>query len=391
MGEGIGQARFCRPAEGGSAAPIIGAMLWDLFCRVIDNFGDAGVCWRLAAELAGRGQAVRLWIDDATPLAWMAPGGAPGVQVLAWTDPAPDLPPGDVVIEAFGCTLPDCFVAGMAARSARSATCGCAPVWINLEHLSAETYVERSHGLPSPQFSGPGAGLQKWFFFPGFTGATGGLLQAGAGVAELAATASAQAWAQARGWAGRPGERVVTLFCYANPALPALLAALANRPTLLRVPPGPVRAQLAGLALPTGLRAVELPCLPQADFDRLLASADLNIVRGEDSFVRAQLCSRQPMLWQAYPQHDQAHLAKLEAFLARYLAGWPAALAAATRRAFLGFNQAIGGDFTLPDAQPWAAGHARWRQRLLAQPSLCDQLQTFVAAKQSPQASPKPG
>ena len=363
-------------------------MLWDLFCRVIDNFGDAGVCWRLAAELAGRGQAVRLWIDDATPLAWMAPGGAPGVQLLAWTAPAPDLPPGDVVIEAFGCTLPQCFTARMAARAAAG---GCAPVWINLEYLSAEPYVERSHGLLSPQFSGPGVGLQKWFYYPGFTRATGGLLQAGAEVAEAAESAEAQAWAQARGWAGRPGERVVTLFCYANPALPGLLAALANRPTLLRVPPGPVRAQLAGLALPAGLRAVELPCLPQADFDRLLASADLNIVRGEDSFVRAQLCSRQPLLWQVYPQHDQAHLAKLQAFLDRYLAGWAPALAAATRQAFETFNRAAGGDFRLPDAQPWAAGHGRWRQRLLAQPGLCDQLQTFVAARQSLQAGLKPG
>ena len=360
-------------------------MLWDVFCRVIDNFGDAGVCWRLAAELAGRGQDVRLWIDDATPLAWMAPAGAPAVQVRPWTDPAPDLLPGDVVIEAFGCTPPDRFKTRMAARAAAG---GSAPIWINLEYLSAETYVERSHGLLSPQFSGPAAGLQKWFFYPGFTRATGGLLQAGA---EVADDAEAQAWVQTRAWAGRPGERTVTLFCYANPALPALLAALTDRPTLLRVPPGPVQAQLAGLALPAGLRAVGLPYLPQADFDKLLASADLNIVRGEDSFVRAQLCSRQPMLWQVYPQHDAAHLAKLEAFLDRYLAGWPPALALTTRRAFLDFNQAASGDFKLPDAQPWAAGHARWRRRLLAEPALCDQLQAFVAAKQSTRASTKPG
>jgi len=59
-------------------------MQWDLFCRVIDNFGDIGVCWRLAADLAGRGEAVRLWTDDAGALAWMAPQGAPGVQVCAW-------------------------------------------------------------------------------------------------------------------------------------------------------------------------------------------------------------------------------------------------------------------------------------------------------------------
>ena len=114
---------------------------WDIFCRVVDNYGDAGVCWRLARALAARGQAVRLIIDDATPLRWMAPQGTPGVQVLPWPGPAQ---PGDVVIEAFGCDPPQAFVANMASLARP-------PVWINLEYLSAEPYVERSHGLPSPQ------------------------------------------------------------------------------------------------------------------------------------------------------------------------------------------------------------------------------------------------
>ena len=361
-------------------------MLWDVFCRVIDNFGDVGVCWRLATELGRRGQAVRLWIDDAAALAWMAPAGAPGVQVLDWTDPAPDLPPGQVVIEAFGCTLPPALLARMAGLPTAQA-----PVWINLEYLSAEAYVARSHGLRSPQFSGPGAGLRKWFYYPGFTPDSGGLLQAGA---DRSARADAQAWAQARGWGSQADERAVTLFCYPNPALPALLAALADRPTLLRVPPGPVRSQLASLALPPGLRWVETPYLPQADFDRLLAGADLNIVRGEDSFVRAQLCSGQPLLWQAYPQQDDAHLAKLTAFLDRYLAGWPAALSATVRQAFLAFNSDAFGPLRLPDAgrwPDWAAAHGQWRQQLLAQPGLCEQLLRFVTDQQAAASAPKPG
>ncbi len=61
-------------------------MHWDLFCRVIDNFGDIGVCWRLAADLGARGESVRLWVDDASALAWMAPQGSAGVEVLRWTD-----------------------------------------------------------------------------------------------------------------------------------------------------------------------------------------------------------------------------------------------------------------------------------------------------------------
>ena len=155
---------------GGPRAANNQTMVWDLFCRVIDNFGDIGVCWRLAAELGRRGQQVRLWTDDTAALVWMAPGalqgGTRGVQVIGWTDPAPDLRPGEVVVEAFGCAPPDRFVARMAAARP-------APVWINLEYLSAEPYVERSHGLVSPQFAGPGAGLQKWFFYPGFSAATG--------------------------------------------------------------------------------------------------------------------------------------------------------------------------------------------------------------------------
>ena len=47
---------------------------WDIFCKVIDNYGDMGVCWRLAADLASRAHRVRLWVDDLAALSWMAPG-----------------------------------------------------------------------------------------------------------------------------------------------------------------------------------------------------------------------------------------------------------------------------------------------------------------------------
>jgi uncharacterized repeat protein (TIGR03837 family) len=195
------------------------ALLWDVYCRVIDNLGDAGVCWRLAAGLAASGQRVRLVIDDAAPLAFMAPAGAPDVEVLPWPGPTEA---GDVVIEAFGCDPPPATVAAMARRAEP-------PVWINLEYLSAEDYVERSHGLPSPQQNGPGRGLTKWFYYPGFTARTGGQLRE----PDLAARRAAfdrGAWLQAQGIALRPGERVVTLFCYDNPAIPTLLQDLATAP-----------------------------------------------------------------------------------------------------------------------------------------------------------------
>jgi uncharacterized repeat protein (TIGR03837 family) len=134
------------------------AWRWDVFCRVIDNHGDLGVCWRLACDLADRGQQLRLWVDDPAALRWMAPQGHPRVALLHWTEDTPLPEPGDVVVEAFGCDPPEAFVARMAAADRP-------PVWINLEYLSAEDYVERSHRLRSPQR----CGLDKWFFYPGFT------------------------------------------------------------------------------------------------------------------------------------------------------------------------------------------------------------------------------
>lgn len=354
------------------------ALHWDLFCHVVDNYGDIGVCWRLAADLAARGDRVRLFVDDASALAWMAPQGAPGVEVRGW--PAPDAQgtvPGDAVIEAFGCHLPAGFVQAMAARTP-------APAWLNLEYLSAEDFVERSHGLPSPQLTGPGRGLVKHFFYPGFTARTGGLIRE----ADLDARQrafDAAAWRRAQGIAAAPGERCVSLFCYANPALPALLDALAAAPTRLLVTPGPaaqqVRAHLGEATRHGALHVHYLPALTQREYDHLLWSCELNLVRGEDSFVRAQWAGR-PFLWQIYPQHDGVHAGKLAAFLDRLLASAPTDLAAGVRAAMAGWNGfAPARALPLPDCgaeSAWAAHCRDWRAHLRTLPELADRLRAFV-------------
>lgn len=309
--------------------------LWDVFCRVIDNHGDLGVCWRLAADLASRGESVRLWVDEPGALAWMAPGGVPGVQVLPWRDPSPGEQPGDVVIEAFGCDPPAPFVQ-------RMAQCAPAPAWINLEYLSAEDYVLRSHGLPSPQLAGPGAGLTKHFFYPGFSAGTGGLLREH-GLLPRRAGFSPSGLRQTLDIGPDDGVRTALLFCYDNPALPAWLDAMARHPTPTRlwVMPGPaaqqVRRWLEAAPAHGALEACFLPFVPQPRFDELLWTADLNLVRGEDSMVRA-LWAGKPFVWHIYPQHDQAHGPKLAAFLDRYLAGTPAPLATAIRQAHALWN-----------------------------------------------------
>ncbi|MGS0753949.1 elongation factor P maturation arginine rhamnosyltransferase EarP [Roseateles sp. GG27B] len=364
---------------------------WDVFCRVIDNFGDIGVSWRLACELAARGQTVRLWLDDASALRWMAPEGSPaGLEVRPWSASSNEVNVGDVVIETFGCELPDAFVARMASKAVGATP----PHWINLEYLSAESYVERSHGLSSPQFSGPGAGLSKQFFYPGFTAETGGLLRE-PGLLEAQAQFDPAAWLAGLGVQRRPGERIVSLFAYPQKSLPALLAQLAKlaqltpEPTLLLVCPGKVQdalsdAEKAGLSLPSTWRWQALPYLSQRDFDHLLWAADLNLVRGEDSFVRAQWAGK-PFVWQIYPQADGAHGPKLEAFMDLWLAQAEPALARQMRalwRAWNGLQSAAAGADQLDSSLPYhrtAAAHAlQWREVLAAQPDLSTQLMRWV-------------
>jgi uncharacterized repeat protein (TIGR03837 family) len=347
---------------------MTGRHSWDIFCRVIDNFGDAGVCWRLAADLGQRGEHVRLCIDDPAPLAFMAPRGAPGVEVVTWTADAPVLDPGDVVIEAFGCDPPAGFIARMAARPKP-------PVWINLEYLSAEVFVERSHGLPSPQRNG----LTKWFYFPGFTDRTGGLLRE-PGLLEARTAFDRSAWLAAQGIVMRPGERLVTLFCYANPRLPGLIDALADTPTLLLATPGPAQRQLQGLPLPPSMRVHALSWLDHPSFDRLLWSADLNVVRGEDSIVRA-VWAGAPFVWQIYPQHDLAHDAKLQAFLDLLTAGVEPAKTGALTTLWRRFNGLEPGPVPWPDMAAWTAATLALRARLAAQPDLVTRLLAFVQGK----------
>ena len=354
---------------------MVESLRWDIFCHVVDNLGDIGVSWRLAAQLAARGQAVRLWVDDASALAWMAPDGCAGVQVMALPDAEASFEAGQVLIQAFGCPLAPAVLAAMARANRQAAR---SVIWINLEYLSAEAFVARSHGLESPVHGGAPAGMRRWFYFPGFSADTGGLLRE-AGLMERRLAFERAAWFARRGisWAG---ETVVSLFCYEPAGLGAWLATLAGTPTLLLVTAGraaaAVRQALAGLPAAldpgSGLRVVYLPYLSQSEFDQLLWSADCNFVRGEDSLVRA-LWAGAGLVWQPYPQQDGAHRVKLDAFL-EWLQAPP------SLRRFHGvWNGFEAGPGPALQCSGWRAVVDRARQRLLEQDDLVSRLFQFIA------------
>lgn len=357
-------------------------LVWDVFCHVIDNWGDLGVCWRLAAQLAQRGQQVRLWVDDPAPLDWMAPGaragGVAGVSVHPWprTDahaPPPNVPPGDVLVEAFGCEIAPSWVARLHPDTDASKP---QRVWLNLEYLSAESYVTRCHGLASPVMSGPLRGRSKWFFYPGFTPDTGGLLREPDLLARQAAF-DRSAWRARYGVAA--GALAVSLFCYE----PAALAQALQLPTLAHahwlVAPGRAQAALDRVwpdAVAQGTQAQRhaLAHVPQPAFDELLWACDVNFVRGEDSLVRA-LWAGQPFVWHIYPQDDDAHHAKLDAFL-DWLQAPP------SLRAFHHiWNGMTTGALPDVDLPGWTACVQAARQRMLAQDDLVAQLLRFTAQK----------
>jgi uncharacterized repeat protein (TIGR03837 family) len=355
---------------------------WDIFCRVVDNYGDAGVAWRLARILAREhGKRVRLLLDDVTVLSRLLPQvnamadsqALQGVTILRWNEgpwSADDI--ADVVVETFGCDPPTQYVLAMIARQPRAR-------WINLEYLSAEDWVEGSHKLPSPH---PMLPLVKHYFFPGFTARTGGLLREGDLLARrdaFRADAAVQAnfWRTLVGEVPSPETLKVSLFAYPGAPVDAWFAALAqvNQPVWV-VAPGAWPRTSAG-----NVRFLPVPFLSQDRYDELLWACDVNFVRGEDSFVRAQWAAR-PFVWHIYPQEEGAHFVKLQAFLARYTKGLERGDAALLTALWESWNrgepvQASWGSFVA--RRQALEAHARaWCDRLATRPDLAATLADFA-------------
>ena len=373
----------------------------DLFCRVIDNYGDAGVCWRLARQLANeRGFRVRLWIDKPAVLQKICPDVVSeaveqvvcGVGIRLWPSifpafPASDVP--DVVVEGFGARLPESYVRLMAARQAR-------PVWINLEYLSAESWVDESHLLASPQ---SWISLTKYFYFPGFTGKTGGLIRED-GLIEArdhfqADRQNAVRFLSSLGVEAETEHFMVSLFCYPDAPVVSLLESFqrSRRKVLCLIPEGVAsgavrffmgRDAVAGVRFSAGQLSLQiLPMMEQNAYDYLLWSCDLNFVRGEDSFVRAQWAAR-PFVWHIYPQEEEVHLVKLEAFLDSYLADFSSENAERVKRFWHEWNAgkkqaSLESMEEFGKILPQLKQHGRdWSKKMTARPDLASGLVRFI-------------
>ena len=260
-----------------------------IFCRVIDNFGDAGVTWRLSKRLRDLGLPVTLVIDAVDVLARLVHDLDPaatdalvrGIRIADWDAFEAEVSAGDLsriggvwpslVFETFGCRLPDAVEAGLCDGRTR--------LWVIL--------IED-------------------------------------GLDEARRAFDAAAWRRAHG--ARDGLRTLFFFAYPVNAIDRLAAGLraAGEPLNLMLAPGEASDMLErALKGDARFNVVRLPFVPQEEFDDILRAVDGAVIRGEDSFVRAQLAGT-PLLWATYPTEDKAHEIKLDAWLARFREAWPA-------------------------------------------------------------------
>jgi uncharacterized repeat protein (TIGR03837 family) len=372
---------------------------WDIFCRVIDNYGDIGVCWRLARQLVFEYQLeVRLWVDEIAALKQIWPATTltsnqqllEGVIVVVWQDEIEPIYIAEVVIEAFACHLPDSYVTLMSQANTP-------PVWINLEYLSAESWVEGCHQLESMH---PQNGLKKTFYFPGFNTKTGGLLR------EKSVAIFRRKFNQPQNkrtfleqlgltdWQSH--GLILSLFSYENTALKPLLEACSDwsTPIIILVPEGKtltsinnllnIKLKVGNLFSKKSLTLKVIPFLTQTEYDQLLGTCDINFVRGEDSFVRAQWAAK-PFIWHIYPQEEDAHLIKLDAFLNIYTDAMPPSL----RELITSFSQAWneGKDCSedwnrlLSSYSLWNNYNQTWCEKLEEQIDLVSNLVDFCRSK----------
>lgn len=306
---------------------------WDMFCKVVDNFGDIGFSWRLARQIADEhGFKVRLWVDDLALAQRFSGLGHPLVTLQLWATDTVFPPAAEVVIETFGCGLPEAYQLSMLSQR---------NTWVNVDYLSAESWVEGFHAQPSPQSNG----LIRYFFYPGFTEATGGLLRE----RSIDVLQTECCW-QDLGLEPTTGKLNISLFCYAHAPLAALIESLriSSHPVRVLVPQtvAPILAsvlnapnlQIGDSVQHSQAEFVIIPFLSQSDYDRLLYLCDLNFVRGEDSWIRA-LWAGKPMIWLPYQQSEETHLVKLKAFMQHYLVQTQLPLADVIQTAMLAWAQ----------------------------------------------------
>ena len=135
----------------------------DIFCEVIDNYGDVGVTYRLAREFKRiyPNKKLRFIINQTEELNLIKK--SEDIETISYEDISIIDSFADLIIESFGCVIPKEYM-DKALKNSK--------IIINLEYFSAEDWVDGFH----LQESFLGGNLKKYFFIPGLSQKSGGIL-----------------------------------------------------------------------------------------------------------------------------------------------------------------------------------------------------------------------
>lgn len=286
----------------------------DIFCDVIDNFGDAGVTYRLAKALKSElpGSEIRLFTNDLNAFSALNSSIDPsmtvqelnGIEFFSYgvlTDEfVKEYEIPKLVIEAFACQIPAAYY-----EKALDSDC----LIINLDHLSAEPWIEGVHLKESLT----GRKAKKYFFMPGFTTVSGGLIQ-DRPLSDEEKSEKRKHFENMFGFAD--AGLMISAFTYEHDFF-LLFADLENIGKKINIIVFGEKSRKSIQKLQVNGSNISIAYadfISQEDYDALLKVCDLNFVRGEDSWSRACL-SGKPFIWHSYHQKDNYQQVKVKAFL----------------------------------------------------------------------------
>ena len=305
----------------------------DIFCEIIDNYGDIGVVYRTAKELQkifpkSKIRAFLNKLDEFkkinSQVLDLSSQNIDGIEYITFDylrDNANELLTAQVIIEAFGCQIPKEYMEIAYDNS---------ELLINLEYLSAEDWIEDFHLQSSPLGRGK---LKKVFFMPGFTEKSGGVIADSNYLERIQRVLENKEFYEKKYLSDiedRENKIIGTLFSYEKNFTPLLedLKKLDKDVVILAMgekTQDSLRKILKNFSIEDFRNSLKygkieirfLNFLNQEEYEELINIVDFNFVRGEDSFIRAVLTGK-PYMWHIYCQEEYAHMDKIEGFLDKY-------------------------------------------------------------------------
>lgn len=281
----------------------------DIFCQVIDNYGDVGVAYRLAREFKRvyPNKKLRFVINQIEELNLIRK--SEDIEIILYKDISKIENSADLIIESFGCEIPKEYM-DKALKNAK--------LIINLEYFSAEKWVDDFH----LQESFLGGNLKKYFFIPGLSEKSGGILLDNEFLERKKKVEANKEYYLEKFEIKEKYDLIGSVFSYKKnfDSLIEELKKLDKKIILLILSEKTQKNFIKYFDNGNNydkIKFVKLPFFTYDKYEELLALCDFNLVRGEDSFVRALLLGK-PFLWHIYPQDENTHIKKLESFLEKY-------------------------------------------------------------------------